>query len=92
MIRAPGHIVSFFELFSLDQLIFPIYSSMEIQNRTKTLFAILSASRVLGFPIRDTSEVFKECLRNIIIEFVVYALSINYHDVPRHSFTRIFVY
>ena len=43
----------------------------------------MSVCRVLGFRIRDTSELFKENLRNIIIKFVVDALFINYHDVYR---------
>ena len=53
----------------------------KIQKHTKTLVAILNASRVFGFPKRITSEVFQVSLNNIMIKNGVCLLFIYCHNV-----------
>ena len=59
MIRGPGNIVSFFELFSIDQLFFPIHLDAKLKKRNETLVLVISASRVFFAYLKMT---FMHCL------------------------------
>ena len=61
MIRGPGHIVSFFELFSINQLFFPIHLDAKLKNAMKRSFWLLALVAFFCILKNDVYALFINC-------------------------------